>query len=76
MIQRRDRAGFALETFVKLGLGNFDGDDAIEACVIGLVHVTHSASTQGHKDSVGAEFFAHGKRHTCDLAQFSRSART
>ena len=58
MIQRRDCAGLALEAFVELGLGSFDGDSAIEARIVGLVDVTHPALANGREDFAGPEFFS------------------
>ena len=68
MIQRRDSARFALESFAELGLGNLDRDDAIEARVAGLVHLAHAARADGRKDFVRAEFFAGRERHVRDSA--------
>ena len=33
VIQSGDRASFALEAFTKFGLGDFDSEDAVQACV-------------------------------------------
>ena len=69
MIQRRDGAGFALETLAELGLGNLDGDDAIKARVAGLIHFAHPAGAERGKDFVRAEFVAGRERHVRDSSQ-------
>ena len=58
----------ALETLVEFGLGNFDGDGAVEAGVIGLVNVTHPSRADGREDFIGAEFVAGRERHLIDKA--------
>ena len=72
MIQRRYGMCFALETLAELGFGNFDRHDAIQARVVGLVHLSHAARADWRKDFVGAEFVACGERHT-GLIRFERS---
>ena len=42
MVQRSDSPRFALEAFAELALGNFQGDDAVQSTVAGLVHVAHA----------------------------------
>jgi hypothetical protein len=37
MIERSDGASLSLKAFTELGLGDFDRDNTIEACVAGLV---------------------------------------
>ena len=60
MIQRRDGARLALEAFAEFGLGDLDRDDAIQARVVGFVHLTHAARADGREDFVRAEFVAWG----------------
>jgi hypothetical protein len=71
MIQRGDGSGFALETFVELGLGNFDGNQAIQAGVFGFVDITHSARTNGREDFVRAEFIAYRQGHRKGSVKFT-----
>ena len=58
MIQRRDGSRFALEAFTELRGGNFDRHVAIQARVVGAIHLAHAARADGRKDFVGAEFVA------------------
>ena len=44
-------ASLALETFIKLVLGDRDGDEAIETRVAGLAHFAHAARTDGARIS-------------------------
>ena len=55
MIQRRDRASFALESLGVLGLEALDRDDTIDPRVTGLPYFPHAARAQGTDDFVGAE---------------------
>jgi len=68
MVQRRNRASFALEALTELGLGNLDGHDAIKALVTGLVDIANSARTDRRNDFVGTKFFAYRNRHLEDSA--------
>ena len=67
MIERGHGAGLALETLTELGLGDFDGDDTVQARIPSLLHVAHAARSDGREDFVGAESVASGKRHRTDL---------
>ena len=59
MIEGRDGAGFAFETFASFGFfgkmrgKNFDGDFAVEAGVEGAVDFAHAAGTEGRLNFVG-----------------------
>ena len=76
MIQRSNRAGFALESSAQiLPRGDvfrqdLDGDRAVEASVAGLVDFAHSSSADRGEHLVGAESVAGGERHIRDRAQF------
>jgi hypothetical protein len=63
MVQSRHGAGFVFETLGELGLGNIDGDDAIEACVAGFVDFSHAARTGGREDFVRAQAGSGSQRH-------------
>ncbi len=58
MIQAGDGLCFAVEALAQIGAvgkvggENLDGDDAIEACVPGAIHLSHSARTDGGEDFV------------------------
>ena len=54
MIQRGDRAGFALEALAELFGGDFDGDVAPEARVAGAIHFAHAAGADEREDFVRA----------------------
>jgi len=54
------------------GCQPLDGNDAIEAGVARLPYFAHAACADGREDLVGAEFFAHRKRHE-ESVQFSGS---
>ena len=58
MIQRGDCTGLTGEAFGELVFGDFDGDDAVQVRVAGLIDVAHAASTDSGEDLVGAESFA------------------
>ena len=72
MVQRRYGAGFVVETLPGLGIAgqmtreDFDRDGAVQASVLGAIHLAHAAGADGRKDFVRAEFCAHGKRHMLD----------
>jgi hypothetical protein len=58
MIQRGDRAGFALEAGEAIGITgrigreNFKGDVALEFCVGGAIDLAHAAGAEGADDSI------------------------
>jgi hypothetical protein len=53
MIQRGDRASFALEALVELVLRELDGDDAIEPRVASFPHLSHPACANLREDLIG-----------------------
>ena len=55
MIERRDRAGFALEALGERALDGLDGDVAIEPDVVGAIDVAHAAGSGGVDDFVRSE---------------------
>jgi hypothetical protein len=71
MIQRRNGAGFPLETLFGLGIirqmngKDFDGDGAVEARVCRAIDFSHASGAQRGNDFVGAEFRASGEGHGC-----------
>jgi hypothetical protein len=71
MLQRRHGVSFAFETLTELRLGDFDGDDAIKACVASLVHLTHATRADRRNNFERAESVAGLKRHISESAQFS-----
>src|SRR5271154_959056 len=73
MIERSYRTSLALETFAELGVGNFDGNDAIQARVTCFVDLAHPARADWRVDFIGSEFVARRKRHVLDSAKSSRS---
>ncbi len=58
VVQARDGLCFALESLAqisavsKMSGKNFDGNNAIEACIAGFVHLAHSARTDSGEDFV------------------------
>ena len=58
MIQRRDRAGFAVEAHSVLGFETFDRDDATDAGVAGLLHLAHASGADRREDFVRTEAHA------------------
>src|SRR5262245_7328026 len=55
MVERSDCPSFALESFAELLTRRLDGDDAIEPCVAGLPHFTHSARADLRKDVIRSQ---------------------
>ena len=61
MFERRDRAGFAVETIAELRVGSqpfgeyFDRDNTVEPRVARAIDFAHSADAGGGKDFVRAE---------------------
>ena len=61
MIQAGNRPGFALEPFAEFGsIGevirkDFDGDNAVQTCVPGAIHLTHPTRTYRGKDFIRAQ---------------------
>jgi hypothetical protein len=55
MVQRGNGMRLAFESLGELLSGNLHGDRTVEPRVARLVHLSHSASTQGRKDLVGAK---------------------
>jgi hypothetical protein len=68
VVQGGDSAGFVFETFGELVLGDFDGDDAVQAGVPGAVDFAHAACADGREDLIRAKFVAGRKRHVLDSA--------
>src|SRR5438105_1252802 len=64
MIQAGNGARFAVKTLAQSGtIGNvvgenFDGDDSVEACISGAVHLAHPACANCREDFVGAHTLA------------------
>jgi len=58
MVQGRDGASFARETFGELLFGNFDSDIPIEARVAGTINLAHAAGPNKGEDLVGAQVVA------------------
>jgi hypothetical protein len=56
MVQGRDGSGFVFEAFGELSLRNFDGDDAIKACVARSINLAHTTCAYRRKNFVRAEF--------------------
>ena len=69
MREGRDRAGFAIEAGLGVGIGgqvhreNFYGDAAVEAGVLGAIDFAHAAGAERAEDLVGTEFFAGREGH-------------
>ena len=80
VIQPADRPGFLFEAPDAIGIGrerreqDLDGDVAIESRVAGPVDLSHSASTDGREDLVGAEAGTGTQRHRSSRG-WARSAR-
>ena len=56
MIQRRNRAGFALEAVAVFAVQGLDGDGATQARVGGRIDLAHAAHAKYRNDFIGAEF--------------------
>ena len=75
MIQRRDRAGLAIEPLAQIRIRSdvrgqdFNGDRAIKPRVPGFVDLAHSAGPQGRLDLVRAEACTGRKSHERFLDQ-------
>src|SRR4051794_32458486 len=55
MVQRRNCTRFALEAFGELGIGNFQGNNAIQSGVTSLVHLAHATRTDQGQDLIRSE---------------------
>ena len=71
VLQVGEGVGFALEPLAEFGLlgqvsgQGFDRDDAVEACVAGLIHLAHATGAEWRDDFVGAEPGAGRQGHVC-----------
>ena len=63
MIQRRNRARLAGESFGELDVRQFDRDVSVQARIVGAIDLAHAAFADGRLDLVGAECVARGERH-------------
>src|SRR5579859_8246157 len=64
MIQGGDGPRLPLKPCRESILCNLDCNDPIQASIPRLVHLTHTALTEGRQDIVRAEFLAGSKRHS------------
>ena len=60
MVERGHGTGFAFEALVEIGLGDFQGDRAVEPGVAGFPHFAHAPFANMGEDLEGAEFVARG----------------
>ena len=58
MVQRCDRARFAIEALRELIFRNLDGDDAVQPCVACLPHFAHAPGADALKGLVRSEALA------------------
>ena len=66
MVESGDGSGFAFEALRELLGGGLDGDVAVQARIVGSIHLPHSAFPQFGEDLVGSDFFRQGcHRHRC-----------
>ena len=63
MIDRRNRARFDLKPFGKLAGQQFHRDNTAEPRISGLVHLAHTARTDGCQDLIGAQSGSGSKGH-------------
>lgn len=63
VIEGGDGSGFAFEALAEIGLGELDGDFAVEACVAGFVDNAHAAFADGGEDLVGADLVSGSEWH-------------
>ena len=63
MVQRGDGAGFTIEALGESFFGDFDGDFAAEARVVGAVDLAHPARAEIGQDFVGTEAGSRGQWH-------------
>jgi hypothetical protein len=81
MLKGGNSLGFALQALSQFRVRgemqrqNLDRDGAVEAGVLGAIHLTHSARTNSGQDFVGAQFRANGKRHCVNGLYRLRSER-
>ncbi len=54
---------------------NFDGDDAVQPCVLGAVDLAHASFPNGRKDLVGAQSSRGRKRHCRRVVYLNRQSR-
>jgi hypothetical protein len=66
MVERGDRAGFALEAFGKALAGGLDGDVAAQARVVGAIDDAHTSGADYRDDFIGADSRPDGKAHVRD----------
>jgi hypothetical protein len=62
VVESGDSVGFAFEAFGKLGVGDFDGNGAVETGIAGLPDLAHAAPAERGEKLVGTEFLA-GRGH-------------
>jgi hypothetical protein len=81
IVQRGDRAGFAVESFAPDGIAcvilaeDFDRDGPIEAGVERLIDIAHAALAERRGDLIGAESTACGQRHIITRAGLGETSR-
>src|SRR5262245_65027243 len=81
MVQRRDRAGLAVEAFAQPGVGrkrrgkHLDGHGAIEPRIARAVDLAHASCADERDDFIGAEAYAGGEAHERSLLLRTRNVR-
>src|SRR5215469_17704073 len=73
MIERRNSARFALESFTVRRTEDLDCDGSVQTSVSGFPDFSHPARTDGGKDLIGTKLVADSECHTRVPYQFSRS---
>jgi hypothetical protein len=63
MIQGSDGPGFPLKARTERGVGEFNGDVAIQPGIARSIHLSHTTRAKERKDFIGAEFVSDRERH-------------
>src|SRR5277367_1221554 len=73
MVQGSNGPGFPLKARTERGVGEFDGDVAIQPGIASPIHLSHTTRAKERKDFIGTEFVSDRKRHRADKGQCSLS---
>ena len=73
VVQGRDRARLAGEALRELDVRDFDRDVAIEARVVGAIHLAHATFADQRLDFVRTECVAWGKGHRVTRFYYERN---
>src|SRR5271156_2860251 len=73
MVQSSNGPGFPLKARTERGVGELNGDVAIQPGIARPIHLSHTTRAKERKDFIGTEFVSDRKRHRADKGQCSLS---